>query len=243
MSISQKNLRQNNIKLSSRKSHSGNNRKVSQKEKDNGVHEVTNAGRSMPIVSLPELIITPIRELYRRFVCSETVSDFIKISDLLNQFLFAISATTTFSYVSAVRIKKVRILAPLTTQGTTVAVSLRPQGPDSSLNNFNSIPEQYLDTSTSIDIPAYIALTPSKDTPFGSWHQNINVNTSGPLLNINCPPGTTLDVLFEYIERNPVNGSLAPTYSYTTSAATVGVLYASPMCTGKFLPVGVNYIL
>jgi len=226
-----------------RRANSGQNMRVKMRESESGIVHDSNGERKQPIVSLPEVIVSPVREIYRRFLAASGANANVTIGDLLNQFLFAISATTAYSYVSAVRIKKVRVLAPLTTQGTSVALALRPQGDDNTSNNFNAVPEQFMDTSTSIDIPAYLALRPSKDTPFGSWHQNMNVNTTGKLLTINCPPGTTLDVLFEYIERNPINTTLVPTYSYTSSGMSAGVLYASSLAGGSFLPVGVNYTL
>jgi hypothetical protein len=238
-----KNLKNNNKNLSknlTRKSHAGTNRKMSQREADTGTHEVSNESRREPIISLPEIMTNPVREIYHRYIASQSVSDLITIGDLLNQFLVATSATTGYSYAGMVRIKKVRVLSPLTTQGTSITITLKPEGSDTTLNNFNTVREQYLDTSTSIDVPAYLALTPSKDTPFGSWHKNVNVNTTGPLLLVNCPSGTTLDLLLEYIERS--SSVVTPTYAKAITGANVGVIYATSICNGKFLPLGVNVI-
>lgn len=208
------------------------------KEDADGMISVSNSNRREPIISLPEIVQNPIQEVYRRYVCSAGVNGFITIYDLLNQFLFATSSTTAYSTVQAVRIKKIRVLSPITTQGTTTVVSLMPTGRDTTNNNFNSLNQQYTDSSTSIDVPAYLSLNPSVQTPFGSWHLNTNVDSN--LLTINCPAGTTMDILYEFINRQPASMVLTPTYVVTTTGMTTAVLYCKYIL--GFVPVAVNSI-
>jgi len=233
-----KNLKNSNNKQRKNVSHS-NRRPKAAKISADGSYVENNGNRIEPIVSLPEIVQNPVRQVYRRFITASAVSGTIRIYDLLNQFLVATSSTTAYSVVSAVRIKKIRALAPITSQGTSTTLSIKPKGQEVSDNNFNSVPQQFTDTSTSIDVPAYISLSPSIETPFGSWHLNKNVD--GDLFTINCPGGTTLDILFEYVDRNPSEGPLVPLYVRTSSTMSAGVCYCTPLGSATFIPVGVNY--
>jgi len=207
------------------------------KEDEQGMLVNANSRKRFPVVSLPMIPTVHIDQVYRRIVNNGgAISGTMAIFDLLKQFTVATTAVLGVSFVRCVRIKKIRCLAPVTTQGTSVTLKLKPSGSDTSDNNFNSVNETYIDTSASIDIPAYISLSPSLDTPLGSWHQNINVD--GLLLNISAPPGTTMDILFEYIlsADTPISA-----YSRVLAGATIGTLYAGPILT-NFLPQGVNSI-
>jgi len=196
-----------------------------------------NSKQRIPVICLPEIPTVHIDSVYRRFVNNGgAVSGNIAIQDLLNQFLVATTSVLASCYVRQVRIKKVRCLSPVTTQGTSVTLSMQPSGIDSSINSFTSVCETYIDTSASIDVPAYISLTPSIKTPLGSWHYNTNVSIN--LLNIQAPQGSTLDILFEYIlNANNTTSS----YTRTIAAATAGTLYATNILT-NFVPSGVSSI-
>jgi len=197
----------------------------------------TNHDVRHPIVALPEIVIQPSYLAYRRFVASSSVSGIITIQDCLNQFMVATTSVLAYCCVMAIRIKKVRCLAPVTTQGTSVTLTMQPAGLDSSNNSFNSVPEVYVDTSASIDVPAYLSLTPSVMTPFGSWHQATTVNQN--LLTITAPQGSTLDILFEFVLRwsspNPSG------YTRTIAAGTAGVFYAASILS-NFIPADVETI-
>jgi hypothetical protein len=197
-----------------------------------------NNSKRFPIVSLPEIVSAPVMQLYKRFVCATTgVNGIITIQDLINQFMVATSATTLFSTVSCIRLKKIRALSPVTTQGTSVTLGMRPAGVDTALNSFNTVPEQYTDTSASLDIPAYLSLTPSVMTPLGSWHYPLTVNLN--LLTLNCPPGTTLDILFEFILR--CSEPSPSGYTRTVVGATIGQQYGATILT-NLIPAGNNSI-
>ena len=201
------------------------------KENESGMlaHQIQN--KRFPIISLPEIVTSHIIQEYRRFVATSSVSGFLTIYDLLNQFMMATLATLANSFIEAVRIKKIRLLSPVTTQGTSVTARLSPFAPDTSTNNFNGIPETYADTSASIDIPAYLSLTPSIMTPLGSWHRA--QNTDSNLLTVQCPSGSTMDILFEYILPT---SSTAQAYTRAIVGGTIGVLYTKNIIT-SFVPI------
>lgn len=206
-------------------------------ESETGELSKNNSNSRYPVVSLPEIVSNHIHQEYRRFVNNGgAVNGNLSINDLLNQFMFSVTPLLLYSWIRAVRLKKIRILAPVTTQGTSVFLSLEPLAIDTNQNSYSAVPEQYVDTSASIDIPAYISLTPSIDTPLGSWHYSVNANID--LLRIVAPPGSTMDILFEYILTNETTGS---SYTRVVAGATVGIMYTGNIRT-NFIPQGRNVI-
>ncbi len=224
--------------MKSRKRFNKENKKKKQiVESETGELVAFNSHKRFPIISLPEIPTVHIQQTYRRFVNNGgAVSGSIQISDCLNQFLVATTSVLAYPYVLAVRIKKIRCLSPVQTQGTSVTLSMQPVTVDTGINSFTAVPELYLDTSASIDVPAYLSLTPSIRTPFGSWHQARTTNA--PLLTIVAPQGSTMDILFEYIIA--ANATAAP-FTRTISAGVAGTLYATNILT-NFVPSGVNSI-
>jgi hypothetical protein len=206
-------------------------------QSETGELATSNSKKRFPIVSLPEIITQPIFQSYRRFIASADTSGNLTIDDLLNQFMVATTSVLAIDYIKAVRIKKIRALSPVTTQGTSVFASMQPVGSDSGNNSFNSVPEVYIDTSASIDIPAYLSLTPSLTTPLGAWHYSNT--TSIALLLMILPKGTTLDILFEFMLRTS-EASQSP-HTRVVAAATAGRQYAAAILT-NLIPSGVNYI-
>ncbi len=203
-------------------------------EHDNG-QVIKNSRKRFPVVSLPEIVTSPIYQRWQRYVQGNATGASITIGGILQAFMIASSTTNLVCYVKAVRIKKIRVLAPVTTQGTSVSLLLRPNMVDTGSNNFNAVPEVYLDTSASIDIPAYISLEPSLDTPLGSWH--MSTATSGNLVYIEAPVGSTMDILFEFILNT---SDTASALNATVGGATAGTLYTRYI--NNFQPLGVNYI-
>lgn len=192
-----------------------------------------NGGTRFPITSLPEIVTSHVIQEYRRFVNNGgAVGAALTIFGCLNQFMFSVTPLLLYNYIRAFRIKKIRLLSPITTQGTSITSSIQPLGIDTGTNNFSGVPEKYLDTSASIDVPAYISLTPDITTPLGSWHYNVNVD--GQLANIVCPAGSTLDILFEYIMTTDGTSS---SYTRVVAGATVGLLYTANIMT-NFVPQG-----
>jgi len=217
-----------------------NKKKKKEHGEDSGIVSISNSNKRQPIIALPEINTSPILQTYRRFVNNGgAVNGELFISDLLKQFTFATTAVLLAAYVRAVRIKKIRILAPVTTQGTSVTLKAMPFGYDAGQNCFSAVPEVILDTSASIDVPAYIDLSPSKETPLGSWHYATTVDLA--LLSIECPPGSTMDILFEYVLAVTSDSQPSPFYTRTVAGATPAALYAGTMIS-VFVPQGVNTI-
>ena len=222
----------------SKRKPSKHNRKVKRIDQDETGELVrVNANSRNPIICLPEIVTNPVLSTYRRFICTSAVSGSISIADLLNQFMVATTSVLANSILYAIRLKKIRALCPVTTQGTSVFCSMIPIAGDTSNNSFSAVPETYIDTSSSIDVPAYLHLTPSIKTPFGSWH--FSNTTSSNLLLVQFPTGTCVDILFEYLLR-PSNAS-ASTYTRAIAAGTAGKLYAAAILT-NMIPQGVEYI-
>ena len=208
------------------------NRKQSTKTLRSDGEEIVMKQRQLnPIVCLPEIIQAPIYKQWRRFVNNGgAVSGSLTIAHLLSQFMVAVTSVLGISYVRAVRIRQLRILSPVQTQGTSVTLRLQPNGVDAGNNSFNTVPETFIDTSASIDIPAYIFLKPAIDTPLGSWH--FSNTTSSNLMLITCPQGSTMDIQFEYILNTE---STAATYTVVIAAATAGTLFSQTILT-NFIP-------
>jgi hypothetical protein len=214
------------------------NRKVRRLEEDEkGELCKTNQGSKQPILYLPEITTVPIYQAYRRFIATSTVSGDITIQDLLNQFLFAATSVLAYPYCAQIRLKKIRALSPVTTQGTSVLCSMKPRTIDTGNNCFNAVQETYIDTSASIDIPAYLHLSPSIKTPLGAWHYNTTTNTN--LLQVTFPAGTTCDLLLEWIPT--WNNQSAPPYLRVIAAGTVGKTFATAILT-NLIPQGIEYI-
>jgi hypothetical protein len=189
---------------------------------ESGMVSTQKQNKNKPVVFLPEIISAPIQKTTRRFITASAISgSAITIADLLNQFLVATTSILGVSYLRMVRIKRIRMLCPVTTQGTSIGCKFQPSTVDSGNNSFNSCGEVFADTSASIDIPAYLALEPKLTTPLGSWHYSTTVSTN--LLIVSCPPGTTMDIQFEYI-LNTDNSVSA--YTVALSGAVSGTLYS-----------------
>lgn len=196
----------------------------------NGELVVQSQRKDKPITFLPEVVISPIFTVKKRFIASAACFGSITINDLCNQFMIATSAVLLNCTIKAFKIVKIAMLSPITTQGTSVTCSLSPSTDDTSSNSFTAVPEKYLDTSASIDVPAYLALKPSISTPLGSWHLSSNVNKT--LIDVNAPKGTCMDITFAYI----LNDNFAPAvYTQAVAGATVGQFYSRNVLT-NFIP-------
>ncbi len=215
------------------------NKKIKVKERDDGMLVKSNgSNKRNPIISLPAILSSPIYQRYCRFYNNNTAAnDDLSIADCLSQFMIASSSTNLYCYILAVRIKKIRILSPVRTQGTAVTLSMTPTARDSANNSFTAVPESHLDTSTTLDVPAYLSLEPSIDTPLGSWH--LSTTTDSDLIRIVAPLGSTMDILFEYILN--VTSSSAASFTRTVAGATPGVMYGCFVLAGM-APIGANYI-
>lgn len=183
-----------------------------------------------------ELTATPVWQYVRRYLCASAVSSSLTINDLNNSAIMASTTVVGFSLNRATRIKRIRIWCPLTTQGTSVTVTLTPSSVDSANNSFIDFPKTISDTTISIDRPAYIDYRPDLNHPSGSWHiaNTVNIN----LMSIVAPIGSIIDLHLESILNfsNTQSG-----YAATLVGATAGQMYVRTIL-GSAIPVGVNTI-
>jgi hypothetical protein len=207
------------------------NRKKVVKLRDDGEEIRIKQDQKHPIICLPEIVDAPIQRCWRRFVASAAVSGSVTIADLLNQFMVAYTTTSGSCYVRALRIKAIRLLCPVTSQGTSISCQIQPNTTDGTNNSFSAVPENFRDTSASIDVPAYLYLKPSIDTPLGAWHYSTAVSTN--LFLLIAPSGSTMDIQFEYILGNQ---SVITTFTQTIAAATPGTLFSRAILT-NFTPL------
>jgi hypothetical protein len=215
--------------------HKANYKRKVVRERDDGELTAVKQKQRNPIVSLPDITATPIYMRYIRYItASQITTGQLNVNNLLDQFMVQVSTALGVCYVKALRIKAIRFLAPVTTQGTSVTLKITPVGVDSSANNYNSVPETYMDTSSSIDIPAYIKLKPSLSTPLGSWHYSNSVSSA--VMLVTCPAGTTMDILYEFILNSEFGAS---SYTNTLVTGTVGDMYSRNIIT-NFVPQVAN---
>lgn len=187
-------------------------------------------------MQLPAIDTQHIWNFTTRFIASSSISGNLTIAHLIDIFCFAATTVLVYSPFASVRLKMLRLLAPVTTQGTSVTLWLRPATVDSSINSFNVLPEIIVDTSASIDRPAYARVKPSPESPLGSWHWTTSTSTN--LIFISAPQGTTMDIELEAV---PNRGQAPLGYTRAVAGATVGQIYSATIIT-SFVPVGVNAI-
>jgi hypothetical protein len=168
----------------------------------------------------------------RRYIANGATSGAIVISDLFNSWVVASTTILGHPIGRAYRLKKISILSPVTTQGTTVLLQMTPNSTESTSNSFNSMPEAYVDTSCSIDKPAFISLKPSEMSPFGSWHV-VAQSATPNIIAVVCASGSVMDLTIEIIANNGAD----TTYSTVLVGATAGVSYARSILT-NFAVIG-----
>ena len=182
-----------------------------------------------------ELPTNPISQFTRRYSASAATLFQYSINDLLSSTVYAATTILGYSPYRAIRLRKLRIWAPVETQGTPVSIVLTPVAIDTAINSFSDLPKTITDTSISFDRPAYVEYRPTEDHPSGSWHSS--TATSISLLDLALPKGAIMDVHIEGV----MNLLYAP-QGYTSSfvGATQGRIYCRTF--SSMVPVGVTTI-
>ncbi len=209
-------------------------------ERKDGLDQVVlSQNKRFPIISLPDILVIQRHRLRLRYINNGgAVNGNMTTVDCANFLMMAATTTSLVSLIKASRIRKIQALSPVTTQGTSVTLTFQPDGVDTSRNSFNCLPEAFLDTSASIDVPAYLCLKPSISTPLGSWHLSDSGAASVSLLTITAPAGTTLDIEWEFT-LNEFGANTSTTA--TVAGASVGSIYHRPILT-NFIPQYVNQL-
>jgi len=186
--------------------------------------------RLMPLEFVPNHPVT----YRRRYSTTGGVNTTLKISDLLNSKIMAVSAILGYTWNQVVKLKRVQIWAPVTTQGTAVFITLSPIATDTGINSFNDIPIVITDESQAIDRVAYVDYKTKSDTPSGQYHFSTAIDLN--LISIVAPAGSIMDLDIEAIE-NPTRAPLG--YTTVLAGATIGQMYARTVAS-SFFPVGVS---
>jgi hypothetical protein len=214
-------------------------RKTMKKNKTKRVnHDIMPRSETTRIHSLmpKEIVPAPMYTLKRRFIATSAVNGNLSIRDLLNTRIVAVTTILGYPIYRAVRLRKISIWTPLTTQGTSVSCTIIPAGIDNGNNSFTDMPEVMTDTTISIDRPAFVSYSPAPIHPAGGWHYSITTDLN--LILVICPTGSTMDLTLDCIDNISANG-----FGYTPVlvAAVVGNQYCRPVI-ANFHAVGINEI-
>jgi hypothetical protein len=180
---------------------------------------------------------TPVDRFVRRYQAGAAQANFaVAISHILGMTVLAVTTILGIPLYRALRLHKVRIWGPVATQGTSVYVEMTPSTLDAGNNNFNARPVTVMDSSISIDKPAYVSYDFPRDTPGGSWHASTLVDST--LFNFSCPTGSIIDFHFDGILNldTTVLG-----FQRVLFAASVGQIYSGNM-SASLTAVGINAI-
>ena len=184
-------------------------------------------------VVMPRTLHTNMKTTYTvRYAASASISSSITIANLLGTRVMAATTTTGYSPYFALRLRRLKIWAPVTTQGTPVTIALTPVGVETTTNCYADIPETQTATSDTLDWPAYIDYKPHELHPSGSWHQTNT--TSLALIGFTCPQGSIMDLK---IEAMYATGNAPLGYVATLVGATVGTNYSLKIAS-NLVPVG-----
>lgn len=187
--------------------------------------------RAMPLMFVPNLKFS----YKRRYVAIANAAGNLTIANALASLLVATTPILGNSLLRVVKVKRIRIWAPVVTQGTPVVIILIPVGDDASNNSYVDEQKTMTDSSQVIDRVAYVEYTPKKTHPSGSWHKSTAVSI--PLVSIIAPIGSIMDV--DYVgELNVSNTQFG--FTQVLVGATPGDIYARAIST--FQPQGVNNI-
>jgi len=180
----------------------------------------------------------PIVKISRLFQATGAVNGAWTLQSGIIQFMVASSVNLVIPAINMYRIKRIRMWSNIGGSGNEGYCELTPMAEDTSLNNFNSPPKTYVDSTNSTTYTAHLDVKFNVDTPSGSWHQTATINTGQLLFQIICSSNTTIMVDFEVLfgfSQVPNN------FSQAVSSATPYSWYARQPVT-NLMPFGVNYI-
>jgi len=131
----------------------------------------------------------------------------------------ATSATTSVYISDSFRLKRVTMWSWSGTQGTTVDIMLK--FPDSGNGAGQAGPPcVIMDSSASMDKPAYVTLRPPKDSAQNLWYDCATTNTTVMLIYLS-PQLAIMDLEFEFI----IDDLGAAVAGPTIAGATLGNIY------------------
>jgi len=111
--------------------------------------------------------------------------------------IIATSATTSVFMSDSFRLKRVSMWSWTGTQGTTVDIMLKFSDTGNAAGQ-GGPPCVALDSSASMDVPAYVTLRPPKQSAQNLW-QDCSTTNASPMLSYLSPQLAIMDLEFEFI--------------------------------------------
>jgi len=180
--------------------------------------------------------------IYKRSIMYQTtgaVNGQFTLQSGIIQFMWATNATTVIPGINMYRIRRIRAWSNVGGSTNEGYCEITPLGEDTALNNFNSPPQTFVDTTNSATYTAHLDVRMKENRPSGSWHNAITLNTGEPLFQLVCSNNTSVIIDFEVLFgfSQPQGGS----FSQLVVGATTGQWYArQPII--NLNPVGLNVI-
>lgn len=141
--------------------------------------------------------------------------------------LYADSAIACHYICNQYRLKRVCIWGPVATAGTPVAVTAKYSDIINATTGFTGCPQTVSDESVSFDRPAYVCLTPPKDSIVNLWQSVVSTNN---FIEITCPSGSIIDFDYQFyiddIGSLPLGPVIAAGTPFTIFHLTVNNLTA-----------------
>jgi len=136
----------------------------------------------------------------------------------LGQMVGGIAATTTLAYYlsNVVRLKRISVWGAVATAGTPVQVGW--EWSDNPTTSFASPTGLIVDESVSFDRPAFITVTPPRNSFASMWKQQNDTNSIGDFI---LPLGAVVDFDLQFI----IDDNEVPLQSFAIVAGTVGTYY------------------
>jgi hypothetical protein len=150
-----------------------------------------------------------------RFSASNTGGSVITGSCLMNLMHVAATSTTSYSCISAVRIRKIEVWGPPVTgaAGTSEATVIWA--------GLHSPPKRIGDQGT-VQMPAHIVTRPNRFSFANLWTLTGAVDITSGLFHLDCPQYSIIEITVQYMETDITSN---PARLLTVAAATAGNWY------------------
>lgn len=140
----------------------------------------------------------------------------VAITDLLDLFCVATSATAAYQLPSAVKLRRIEMWAPPASDSSSVVLSIEDVVSASGVGGPSRIKE---DVSMGATRPAHVTWKPAPGSTQSMWGSTV---VSGALVEITGPAGTVIDVHLSWVLQD---GESPLTVSGVVAGATVGRVY------------------
>jgi len=156
------------------------------------------------------------RKITIRYLATGNISSNFTYSALAGMLgLMGTSTTTSVFLTQVFRVNKIRVWSPVATAGTPVNAAITWSETSA---DFQSPPVTKSDTSISFDHPAFVSMKPPRGSLASKWH---GVGQTDVMFILDCPVGSTVDIMFEFV----LNDVGPPVPGPTLVAGTLGTLY------------------